>query len=400
MSATKQSDGAIGVARAELVKRAKRLQPLLSRNAEESERLRRLSEPVEDGLTEAGLFRILTPKRLGGLGLDVRAVVEVTQVLGEADTSAAWVVAVSSVANWIVCTCSAQLQDEIFGADPDARVAGGISTVPAVRVDGGWVFAGRWPYASGSSRATWAMLGAPVLGVDGSPVDAVVGVVPMSELSCEETWFTAGMRGTGSNTLLGADLYVPDYRVMSMQALGEGEFPIGDLEDGLPRLPFGALTAIPLLGPLLGAANAALQFTVRQARKKPVTHTSYQHQSDSVAVQVRVAEAAMRIESARLHTMAAVDEIDTAAWVGGRLDYPVRARIKARGGFAAQELLEGINLLLNVHGAGSFAEGNPMQRYWRDANVGARHAALNAMVGYESLGKSLLGQPERITGMI
>jgi alkylation response protein AidB-like acyl-CoA dehydrogenase len=165
-------------------------------------------------------------------------------------------------------------------------------------------------------------------------------------------------------------------------------------------LPFGALTAIPLLGPLLGAANAALQFTVRQARKKPVTHTSYQQQSDSVAVQVRVAEAAMRIESARLHTMAAVDEIDTAAWVGGRLDYPVRARIKARGGFAAQELLEGINLLLNVHGAGSFAEGNPMQRYWRDANVGARHAALNAMVGYESLGKSLLGQPERITGMI
>lgn len=41
-----------------------------------------------------------------------------------------------------------------------------------------------------------------------------------------------------------------------------------------------------------------------------------------------------------------------------------------------------------------------MQRYWRDANTAARHAALNSAVGYEILGKSLLDVDERISAMM
>jgi hypothetical protein len=41
--------------------------------------------------------------------------------------------------------------------------------------------------------------------------------------------------------------------------------------------------------------------------------------------------------------------------------------------------------------AGSFAESNLMQQYWRDANTAARHAGLQPVVGYEVYGKSLLG---------
>ena len=41
-----------------------------------------------------------------------------------------------------------------------------------------------------------------------------------------------------------------------------------------------------------------------------------------------------------------------------------------------------------------------MQQYWRDANTAARHAGLNAVVGYEILGKELLGVPERISPMV
>jgi alkylation response protein AidB-like acyl-CoA dehydrogenase len=63
-------------------------------------------------------------------------------------------------------------------------------------------------------------------------------------------------------------------------------------------------------------------------------------------------------------------------------------------------LTEAIHILLNVHGAGSFAEPRPMQRYWRDANTAARHAGLNATVGYETYGKSLLGVEERIGGLV
>ncbi len=59
-----------------------------------------------------------------------------------------------------------------------------------------------------------------------------------------------------------------------------------------------------------------------------------------------------------------------------------------------------LSILLDAHGAGSFAESNELQRYWRDANTAARHAGIQATVGYEVYGKSMLGVPERISNTV
>ena len=74
--------------------------------------------------------------------------------------------------------------------------------------------------------------------------------------------------------------------------------------------------------------------------------------------------------------------------------------IRAEAGYVAQQLLDAISILLNVHGAGSMADGNPLQRYWRDISTAARHAGINSAVGYEILGKRLLGVPERIATLL
>jgi hypothetical protein len=63
-------------------------------------------------------------------------------------------------------------------------------------------------------------------------------------------------------------------------------------------------------------------------------------------------------------------------------------------------VLQAIHELVNIHGAGSFAESSRMQQIWRDANTAARHAGLNSAVGYEVYGKALLNVDERITAMI
>jgi 3-hydroxy-9,10-secoandrosta-1,3,5(10)-triene-9,17-dione monooxygenase len=80
--------------------------------------------------------------------------------------------------------------------------------------------------------------------------------------------------------------------------------------------------------------------------------------------------------------------------------YADRARSRAMGGYAAQQAPESIHTLLNVHGAGSFAEKNRMQQYRRDANTAAQHPGLNAVVGREVSGKSLLAVEERISPMV
>jgi 3-hydroxy-9,10-secoandrosta-1,3,5(10)-triene-9,17-dione monooxygenase len=41
-------------------------------------------------------------------------------------------------------------------------------------------------------------------------------------LSLEETWQTVGMRGTGSNTFVGDDLFVPEHRLFATTGLTEG----------------------------------------------------------------------------------------------------------------------------------------------------------------------------------
>ena len=73
---------------------------------------------------------------------------------------------------------------------------------------------------------------------------------------------------------------------------------------------------------------------------------------------------------------------------------------RAQAGYAAHQVLEAIQILVNVHGGGSFAESSPMQQFWRDANTAARHTALNAIIRYKVYAKALLGVDEVITPMV
>jgi alkylation response protein AidB-like acyl-CoA dehydrogenase len=59
-----------------------------------------------------------------------------------------------------------------------------------------------------------------------------------------------------------------------------------------------------------------------------------------------------------------------------------------------------IDILLSAHGAGSFAQANPLQRIWRDSAVAARHAVTLPAVNYEIYGKALLDRDDQITPLI
>jgi alkylation response protein AidB-like acyl-CoA dehydrogenase len=306
---------------------------------------------------------------------------------------------VGSVAVWVAGVTSAQAQKDLFGADPNARVAGGGAPGQARRVDGGLRLSGRWSFASGAHHATWAALSATVTDDAGVPVDGVMCLAPVSEVRMEDTWRTVGMRATGSNTWTAEDVFVPAHRIVSMIALVEGRWS-AETDEVMYRLPFVPMATLPLLGPLLGIGRAAMELTVRSAAHKGMHHTFFARQSDSVGVQVQIAQAALLLETARLHVYHTADELDGIAARGERSDYAARARVRATLGYAAQQILDAINILLNVHGAASFAETSPMQQYWRDANTAARHAGLNSMVGYEIFGKALLGVDERISPMV
>lgn len=384
--------------RAELVARARALQPLLREHAAKADAERRASDAVIDAVTAAGFYRLLVPRRFGGYEAGVRTLLEISGVLGEADGSVAWLVSLGSNAGWLAAHFSEQAQSEVYADGGNARIAGSATPGRAQRVGGGLRVSGRWAYASGAPHATWAGVMAMLADDSGQAGEAYWCLIPASDLRMEDTWRTTGMRGTGSNTWVGEDIFVPDYRLLPIDAVFGEQAPTR-ADAPMYRLPFPTVATLAPLGPILGCAAAALKYTLDKATK-PMHHTIFTKQNESVGVQIQVAEAALKIETARLHAYSVADQLDNAAADDRQIDYDERAKARAQCGYAAQQLIDAINILVNVHGAGSFAESSPLQRYWRDANTAARHAGLYEAVGYEVFGKSMLGIDEQISPMV
>ncbi|MFG2592325.1 acyl-CoA dehydrogenase family protein [Streptomyces sp. NPDC048438] len=385
----------------EFVARAVALQPLLRAHAATTETDRRVPDTVIEAVAEAGLFKLSTPARYGGHQTSMRTMLDVSAALAEGDGSTSWVVTLVNVCNWLTSLFPSKAQDDVFGANPEARVTGVLSpTSTAVKIEGGWQVSGRWYYNSGSSHSDWAVLGVPLTDETGAVVDQALVLVPRTDLALEDTWFVAGMKGTASNCLIAEDIFVPEHRVMSVPAAIEGTYPTEHKDETLSRSAFVPILALVLAGPQLGLGRAALAYVTEKASRKPISYTYYETQAESVAVQLQVAEASLRIDTATLHAQRAAADIDEAAQEGTYLDFAQRARVRADTGWAIQNVLEAINTLVSVHGAGSFADVNPLQRIWRDANTGGRHAVAAPTVAFEVYGKALLGIDEKITPLV
>jgi alkylation response protein AidB-like acyl-CoA dehydrogenase len=380
------------VTRDELIRRAVDLQPLLARNAARTEADRRVPDENIEAIREAGLFRLMVPKRLGGHETTIRTKLEVSAALAEACGSTAWVTALTNVCAWVVGTMSDHMQQDIFGADPDARVAGVLAPSPDVeKVDGGYIVSGRWPWSSGSLHASWGLGGVVQVGPDGVPIDIGTVLMPMSDLTIEDTWFVAGMKGTGSNTVVADRVFVPDHRYASVPAAINGVYATEHTDEALYRSALIPVLALILIGPLLGLGRAALKIAIEKAPKRTVSYTRLATQRESTGFQMKIAEAAMTLDDAILHAHRAADDIDGWAASGEYMDYLTRSRVRADTGWTSKRVREAISLILDAHGASGFADASPMQRIWRDANTGGRHAIVNGLVNEELFGKALLG---------
>jgi 3-hydroxy-9,10-secoandrosta-1,3,5(10)-triene-9,17-dione monooxygenase len=116
------------------------------------------------------------------------------------------------------------------------------------------------------------------------------------------------------------------------------------------QLPFSEPSTL-LLVALLGRGPAALNLAVAKAATKGISQTPYPRQTDSVAMQIQIGQAALKLETAKLHLYDIADELDAATARGERTDYHTRAEIRARTGYAAQLVVDAMTILVNVYGA-------------------------------------------------
>jgi alkylation response protein AidB-like acyl-CoA dehydrogenase len=378
----------------EVVARVTALVPLIREHAEKSSEERRVVPEVVAALEEAGLFTLLVPRRLGGLETNLRTMMECVAEVGRGDGSTAWAVALLNVCTWFSTTFSDEAQDEMFST-PEAKACGIFSPpLKSEKVDGGYLVSGRWAYSSGSFAATWASLG---IGVEGDDPRALA-LIPSSAWKIEPTWFVAGMKGSGSDTIVVEDHFVPEHRIQRFADMVDGDFRTshkGDEQNA--NMAFIPVAAIVLVGAQIGLARHALERTLANLPKKNVAYTCYTNARNSPTHQLGVAEAATRFDQAEMLMRRACADVDGAAAGGVQLDRLTRARVRMDTGIIGELVKDGIDKLMTANGASSFADGNVLSMIWRDSEIAGRHALVMPELGKEAYGRLLLGADEPLT---
>src|SRR5213595_2103831 len=100
-----------------MVARARALIPTLRERASRTEELRRLPPETERDLHDAGLFRIVQPKRVGGSELDYVALVDCADALGQADASVSWNFANLASHHWMLAMFDPRAQAAVWDKD-------------------------------------------------------------------------------------------------------------------------------------------------------------------------------------------------------------------------------------------------------------------------------------------
>jgi alkylation response protein AidB-like acyl-CoA dehydrogenase len=389
--------------RAKLVARAGELAPLLRAHAEEAERERRLSDAVIVAMDEAEFFSLRSPARFGGLETDLRTYNDVVAEIAKGCGSAGWIGFISNASAWVTSSVFGdQALEEVFAGNPGARFIGLLApTATAERVDGGYVVSGRWGYASNSAHAQWAMLAAPLAHANGETEPHLI-LVPMSELSVEDTWHVAGMGGTGSNTVVASDAFIPSHRAVGFGRAISGEAQGESAYQTVPLMENFVVSAIHMVGaPVIGMAKSAPEMTLdRLATPKPIAYTFYTDTRDAPSTQLSLARAATMIETAAMQLEWWADETVSASRAGRELDLLTRARFRAHFGHAMECCRDAMKLMLNVQGASAFANANPIQRVWRDMETASRHGLLSYEMGQEIYSQALLGLDRQISPLI
>lgn len=387
--------------RAALLERAAAIRPLLDANAEQADALRRLPEANVRALRESGVCRLMVPRRCGGYQTSIRTYMEVMAEVGRGCGSSAWVASLINVCAWLAALFPERAQQDVWGADPDAWIAGSLApNGVAVPVAGGWRVTGKWPWASGCLHAQWVACGIHMKDERGEMANLGLSLMPIGDVTLEDTWFMAGMKGTGSNTIHARDVFVPEHRFLPYPQAFGGVYRTEYRDEAVYRAALVPVTVLILAGSQLGVARAALEYVIAQAGTRGITHTNFGRQSESAGFQMLVAEAAMKIDTACLHAYRAADDLDRHARAGRHPDLTARARARMDTALTAKYCREAVELLVQAHGTSSLADHSRLQRLWRDVHVASHHAITEWQVNLEVYGKALLGVEPNITHLI
>ena len=343
-----------------------------------NEELGRLDDQAAKVIREAGVIRMLQPKRYGGLETHPREWAETVMKIASLDGATGWVAGIVGVHPWEMAMVDDRVQQEIWGEDPDTWIASPYAPMGVLRpVDGGYVFNGRWQFSSGTDHCKWIFLGGMLGDEDGKalmpPVQYHV-ILPRSDYEIVEgSWDVVGLKGTGSKDIVVKDAFIPDYRVIAFNKVADGSaVREAGLTNTLYKVPFSQAFPLGITAAVIGIAEGALaQHLAYQRGRVQITGTKIK---DDPYVLYAISEAAADISASRTALLDNICRFYDQAEAGRESTFEERAvgrRIQVQ---AAWRAVRAVDEIVNRSGGNGMRMSNPIQRFWRDAHMGMVHA--------------------------
>ncbi|WP_354120449.1 acyl-CoA dehydrogenase family protein [Bradyrhizobium sp. LA6.12] len=381
---------------AAMIARTRALVPRLRERAARTEELRHLPTETEKDLHDAGLFRMLQPKRIGGAELDYVALVDCAELLGMADASVAWNLANLASHHWMLGMFAQKAQDLVWDRDPDALIASSFifPAGRATRVEGGYRLHGSWPFSSGVASCEWNMLASVVYSDDEADgIEYRIFLLPKVDYKVLDTWNVTGLRGTGSCDVEVRDAFVADYMTVAVGDLAGGPTPGSKVNPNpLYSLPVFSLFPYVLSGVALGNAQVCLDDYAEVARHRISTYNRAKL-SDFQSTQIKIAEASAKIDAARLIMRSACVNAMEDARRDRTPDMATKTRYRRDGAFSVNLCTDAVSMLFAASGARGLFTTGVLQRQFRDAHAINSHLAFNFDAAGTNYGRVALGLP-------
>ena len=368
-----------------LLERTLALLPQIEAAGEAIERERRLPPSLVEAMTDAGLFRMLVPRSLGGCEADLATFSRVIEAVAQVDGSTAWCLSQNAGVSLLAGSLPRQGAAEVFG-DGRTRSAGGYGPATAVRVEGGFRVTGDWSYASGIRHANWLRAGVRLVDEDGKAAamstasDGFLLFFPAHEATLEDVWHVSGLRGTGSDPYSVRDLFIPEHRAVQPKPLEPGTL-----------YAFGTtpVFSVGFASVALGLARGSLDaLYALAATKSPRGIRGNLREQPRVQGELAFAEGTLR--SARLLLDRAIEESWREVSQSGVLEMRHRIDNRLATTYAIQRSAEVVDAAYHHAGGSAVFTSNAFERRFRDVHAVTQQVQARPD-HYEPVGQYLMG---------
>jgi alkylation response protein AidB-like acyl-CoA dehydrogenase len=335
------------------------LEPMIRRHAATAEVNRKMAPEVMAALVDTGLLRMWIPQALGGLEMAPNAALAVMEALARIDAATGWVVSNCVFITTLYQFLPAPVLEELLG-DPKAVTCGSFVPPGTAQATGdGYLVNGNWTFGSASHYATSLVTltvltdtNGPVLGQGGAPVSILAFFAPQ-HATFLDTWYTLGLRATGSTNFTVANLHVPRDHTF---VLGPWETTTGPFAAPLYRMGL-IIDAVRIAQVGVGIAQGALEEFIVLASAKTPAYTATLT-ADRATVQERVALSTTVAE--------AWESVQDGPRITGQTCVPMGLAAS----FALDAAVQAVDLLYASGGTTAFRDESPLQQRFRDLQTG------------------------------